>query len=365
MSIPPRARPGRRVLAAVALLSLTVAGCAEPERPVERATSPPVGQPTPTPRDEIAAHEGEVCPEVLPRTQENHGFGTDQPAESAPTLLTPEEAWVCRYDPTDTPTDTSADGASFAWVRADDPKGVDAALLPELAQAISDLVPAPLHQACTDDLGSRFMLVYVHGRDLTGVVADDYGCRAVRLTDEPGETVPGMSTSEGVVPGALAADPTLLQQLEASYAGVSGEPVSFGPDGAGALRLGMTRAEVAATGLASTLRGSGHDGWPPGCFVLEYRSDRLGRTPGDSLNGTLSSDEGLETLYATYAMVTPQGIRLGSPVEEVRRAYDRPGVEPVDQIEVRAAEAVLYRIVVDEAVVTSMQLELRRPKCTR
>lgn len=78
----------------------------------------------------------------------------------------------------------------------------------------------------------------------------------------------------------------------------------------------------------------------------------------------MSADQGLETLYATYAMVTPQGIRLGSPIEEVRTAYGRPGVEPDDQVEVRASDRAIYRIFLDEAVVTSMQLELRRPECT-
>lgn len=355
-----------RKLTMVAVLAVTLAGCTSAQAPTEPtttpATAPTVGQPTPTLRDEVAAHDGKVCPTVLPRTEQNHGFGTELPAAAAPTLLAPEAAWVCRYDPRDTPTDASADGATFEWVRAGGPVDLDATLLPELARQLTYLV-RPDPQGCNDDLGSRFALVYTHGSDLTGVVVDDYGCRAVRLTDEPFETVPGESTTEDVAPGLLAADPGLLSQLKISYAGVPGEPVQFGPAEAGALRLGMTRAEVAATGLATTRRGSRHDGWRRGCFVLKYRPGRLGRTPGDTINGAVSADQGLETLYATFAMVTPQGIRVGSPLEEVRTAYGRPGVERGDQVEVRASDRAVYRIFLEEAFVRSMQLELRRPEC--
>jgi hypothetical protein len=166
-------------------------------------------------------------------------------------------------------------------------------------------------------------------------------------------------------PPTSVVQPTPTSRDEvASHGTVPGEPVQFGPAGVGALRLGMTRAEVAATGLATTVRGSRHDGWRRGCFVLEYRTGRLGRTPGDTLSGAVSADQGVERLYATYAMVTPQGIRVGSPIEEVRTAYGRPGVEPGDQVQVRASDRAVYRIFLDEAVVASMQLELRRPECT-
>lgn len=362
MISPPRPRARSRVLTLVALLA-ALAGCVDPQEPTDAAPPTSVGQPTPTPRDEVASHEGEVCPEVLPRTQENHGFGTEQRAESAPTLLAPEEAWVCRYDPTDAVAAPATEEVSFEWVRAAGPSAVDAAYLWEVEDELLNLVPQPPRQACNDDLGSRYMLVYSHGKDLTGVVADDFGCRAVRLTDETFETVPGESTSDGVVSGVLAANPSLLPRLRVLYATVPGDPVHFGPTGVGALRLGMTRVEVAATGLATTLPGSRHDGWRRGCFVLEYRPALLGRTPGNSLNGALSADQGLEVLYATYAMVTPQGVRLGSTIDEVRTAYGRPGLEPGDQLVVHASKPAIYRIFLDE-VVTSMQLESRRPECT-
>ena len=68
---------------------------------------------------------------------------------------------------------------------------------------------------CTADLGPRFVLVYRHGTDLTGVSVDDYGCNDVRLTDDPFTTVVGEASQGGAVRGVLRAEPELLDELMA------------------------------------------------------------------------------------------------------------------------------------------------------
>lgn len=141
-------------------------------------------------------------------------------------------------------------------------------------------------------------------------------------------------------------------------------PLVLGPRGAGPLRLGMSHQEIAHTGAATTPLGSQHDGWPPGCRILRYRGPRLGRVPGETLNGTVSPDHGLEQMYATRRMVTPQGIRIGSTIDDVRTAYDRPGVTTGDSVIVRVSNRAVYRIQIGR-VVTSIALELHRLNCTR
>ncbi|MCW2791822.1 MAG: hypothetical protein JWO76_920 [Nocardioides sp.] len=138
----------------------------------------------------------------------------------------------------------------------------------------------------------------------------------------------------------------------------------LGPRGVGALRLGMTAREVAGTGTARSAQGSSEDGWSRGCHLLFYRPNQLGRTAGNTLNGTVSARQGLEQLYATHRMVTPEGIGIGSTLQDVRAAYDRPGVDYGDRVTVRASRLSVYRIQLDREV-TSIVLELRRVECGR
>jgi hypothetical protein len=171
--------------------------------------------------DEVAAHDGEVCPERLPQADEaDYGLGTDQSAASAPTLPAIESAWVCQYSPTEADPGPEGSGTPWAWVRDGEARSVDEALLPDIESDLSELAPSPDHQMCTADLGPRWMLVYAAaGGDLTGVVVDDFGCRSVLLTDEPFETVPGEATQSGIVPGVLTAPDGLLDAIKAAAAG--------------------------------------------------------------------------------------------------------------------------------------------------
>lgn len=145
--------------------------------------------------------------------------------------------------------------------------------------------------------------------------------------------------------------------------GPTASSLVLGPHGVGPLQLGMTHQEVVNTHAAQAPLGSRHDGWRVGCRVLQYRPERLGRTPGDTLNGVLSAHQGLERMYATWRMVTPEGVHLGSTLNELREAYDRPNLQTGDLVTVRASPEAVYRIQVG-AVVSSISLEMRRLDCT-
>ncbi|WP_341926769.1 hypothetical protein [Nocardioides psychrotolerans] len=203
-----RSRSSLAPLLATGLLALgLLSGCSGDA--ADRAVDPSAERP-----DELAAHDGEVCPAELPEADDEHGFGTREPAESAPALETPESAWVCVYDGTDV-ADEGADGASYAWVRRGDAAAVPEADLADLAADLTALEPAADHRMCTADLGPRWMLVTAVAGDLTGVVVDGFGCREVRLTDEPFTTVPGEASASGTVPGVLTGPDGLLPSLEA------------------------------------------------------------------------------------------------------------------------------------------------------
>jgi hypothetical protein len=175
----------------------------------------------------------------------------------------------------------------------------------------------------------------------------------------------GCSTSSES-PGAGSPLPTesrrSAEESEGTAPAASAKSLVFGPIGVGRLRMGMTHQQVSETDSGRVYAGSRHDGWRPGCRILQYDHSQLGRTPGNTLNGVVSDRHGLELLYATPRMVTPEGIRLGSTLLEVRDAYARPELTSGDSIVVPASGRTVYRIQVGDAV-TSLSLQVRRPDC--
>lgn len=140
--------------------------------------------------------------------------------------------------------------------------------------------------------------------------------------------------------------------------------MTFGPDRVGPLRLGMNEQQVQHTGAATAVRAGRHDGWPEGCWLVFYEARGLGRVPGDTLNGVISGQHGLEQVYATQRMFTPEGIGLGSTLAQVREAYDLPRMRVGDLVTVSASKHLIYRIQLDR-VVTSMSLQERHVDCGR
>ncbi|MEZ5096538.1 MAG: hypothetical protein R2731_10690 [Nocardioides sp.] len=190
-------------LAALAVLSTS--GCVGKD-----AAGDPAGGGTEDAVTEASLHGDRVCPSHLRgRPTDNHGFGTEQIADRAPELLTPDAAWVCAYAPVDTSISGTNAGAAYRWVRTGEVRQVAAADLATLSTLLGQLAPADPSQDCTADLGLRHMLLTSHDGDLTGVVVDGYGCGDVRLTDEPFRTPPGRAIQPGTVSGVLTAPPAL------------------------------------------------------------------------------------------------------------------------------------------------------------
>ena len=170
--------------------------------------------------DEVGAHDGQVCPVRLPENpKDGHGLGTQEPAGSSPSLPRLESAWICRYDPMEGGPMPDGEGTWTAWQRDGGVRPVSSSDTATLDRHLSKLEPADRARACHDDLGSRWLLVYASQDDLTGVVVDDFGCRDVRLTDEPFETPPGQATQPGTVSGVLVAPRGLLDDLRSAWRG--------------------------------------------------------------------------------------------------------------------------------------------------
>lgn len=163
--------------------------------------------------EEMANAGGQPCPENLPIGDDpsGHGFGVERAAEQLPNLLEPQQAWLCRYDFFDR-NSTPSGGTVYEWRLGAGPDPVPRVDLPALQDAIDDL-SLPASQDCTADLGPRWMVVYTHNGDLTGVVVDDYGCRSVRLTDNPHSTPPGADDQAGAVGGVLDGGASILDAL--------------------------------------------------------------------------------------------------------------------------------------------------------
>lgn len=192
--------------AAAALLALT--GCEVPWSSTPEADRPEVRP------GELEAASGSPCPQELPLGDDpsGHGFGVDQPAQELPTLLEPQDAWVCKYDSYDVGS-ASSGGRVLGWRLGGEPAPVAAGDLPALQDALDSLALAERDRPCPADLGPRWMVVFSHDGDLTGVVVDDYGCRDVRLTDDPHATPPGAEDQEGAVSGVLDGGAAVLDAV--------------------------------------------------------------------------------------------------------------------------------------------------------
>lgn len=177
-----------------------------------------VGAPTVQP-EQLSKAGGEPCPDELPVGEDpsGHGFGVDHAAEQLPHLLDPQESWVCGYETYDRDS-TSDGGLVYGWRRMGEPQPVAPADLPALRSALDGLSLVRPDQACTADLGPRWLVVYSHDGDLTGVLVDGYGCRDVRLTDDPHSTPPGTTQQGGMVSGLLDGGAAVLDAVEPSTA---------------------------------------------------------------------------------------------------------------------------------------------------
>lgn len=165
---------------------------------------------------ELSSHDGVPCPEALPNSSDDHGLGISSAATSTPGSLEFNAAWLCEYVTDNGTLQEDGNGMTYGWVRTGEPVEFSEAGLTELARVLSTIAPPedPEGMACTDDLGPRYLVVTASGEDLTGIAVDDFGCRWVRLTEDPHVTAPG--ESEQLPAGYLLGEFDIVTQIKAA-----------------------------------------------------------------------------------------------------------------------------------------------------
>jgi len=148
-----------------------------------------------------------------------------------------------------------------------------------------------------------------------------------------------------------------------SPAPTDGAPASskvLGPDGYGDLRLGMTAAEVEATGLAR-LQPYADPG--PNCQTMSIDGwgDSVHPNYSGRTHGFVSRNVGLAVIIAQPDMHTPEGIGVGSTVAELRAAYGE--LIGSDAYSTQPVNGIGYFFLTDGERVTAFQIELADQDC--
>ncbi|GID96328.1 hypothetical protein Adi01nite_57400 [Amorphoplanes digitatis] len=147
----------------------------------------------------------------------------------------------------------------------------------------------------------------------------------------------------------------------------------IGPFGVGALKLGMNRKQAEATGLITKWVASA----PAGCSVTAHLRDR-DRNPGDAdVDGDegnifYSKERGIQAIDAHVGLHTPEGIKLGSSLDQVKTAYpdwwdadadaDAEG-NGQDLVDVPGNPRAVYQIAINEFTVVHLALHVRQQDC--
>lgn len=172
--------------------------------------------------DELTPTEGKPCPSLLPHEpgSDGAGFGTSIPARRAPEVLPVDQAWVCRYTADLGAPGEDVNGDYVRWVRDGRTVGLNPGQVTAVTARLENVVPQSV-DGCDADLGPRWLLVTAASNDLTGYAVDDFGCRTVRMTDDPTAQEPGLANQPGTVGGALEGGIALVEVLSEAFESVS------------------------------------------------------------------------------------------------------------------------------------------------
>jgi hypothetical protein len=171
----------------------------------------------------------------------------------------------------------------------------------------------------------------------------------------PGQPIVPNLTVPPAVPPAL---PPVTSPAAATTA-PSLSTVVLGPTGFGALKLGMTAAQAQATHLV------GPASLAPGeiCPTGRLLAAPSGETPPLFFSPSL----GLVAIYAYPGITTPAGIKVGSALADLQRAYPTwrglQGDEGVGYVAAPGSTTSEYRIAVSNGNVIELAIQLNDEDC--
>lgn len=186
---------GRGLIAAALLL--TVTSCGASESPQARSQQSDAATSTPTSRP-----SDPPCPDELPYEKgDDESFGTYDHARTSPKLPPITRAWRCQYSSIITSSD---DLPRLLW-RLDGPvTEVPETELRSVTDAVEQLTPPVADEiGCTEELGSRILVVVEHAHGRIGIAVDDFSCQFARLSDDPLRVAPGSPRTTLVPSGTL------------------------------------------------------------------------------------------------------------------------------------------------------------------
>ncbi|MFE9204039.1 hypothetical protein [Micromonospora sp. NPDC007230] len=179
--------------------------------------------------------------------------------------------------------------------------------------------------------------------------------------DTPSVTVPASPSGEPAPSPSAGSSPTATPSN--SVAPSDRPTLVLGPDGLGALKLGMSKKEAVATGMISNFGNLDQQAFP----ACPARAE----VTGDGAVVLWSTRLGVATIEAPTGVKTAEGIGVGSSRASVRQAYPSwrgiDGTPPHDEgrglVPVPGNPDARYRIVVQNGKVQSITLQFARQDC--
>jgi len=181
-------------------------------------------------------------------------------------------------------------------------------------------------------------------------------------------SVPSTSV-QPVVPASPASGSPSLQPIPSDTATSHrpSTPTVLGPNGFGALKLGMSSRKATATGLIVAWKGT--EG--ASCGLRSHLTGGHGAEAGSDGTVLESGKLGVEVIDAYPGISTPEGIHLGSSQAELYRAYPnwknasepQPYADGRGLVPVPGNSNAYYRIVKYKDKVVQLTLQLKKQDC--
>jgi hypothetical protein len=171
-----------------------------------------------------------------------------------------------------------------------------------------------------------------------------------------GDAAPAGSAAASATPSTAPSTTPSTVPSSTAPTTATNRSLTLGPLGYGALRLGMTKEQALATGLLTPFEDS------DGCDGADLKDGGGG--------ALLSPTLGVAAIEAGARVATPEGVRVGTSLSDLRRAYPEwrsvtgdPDPDTRGSTPVPGNSKARYRIETRDGKVLSVTLQLTNQNC--